>query len=290
MPPNPTGIRHRSSNASTTDDTDGPWAGTATRNSSSPSPGGLWRNFPRAMRASPSNDPTSESGNRGTHRHGTNRTAPAHCGTHCAGHGATATRHRTTHRPSPTGACPSGTSPCSSTRSPTLTGSKPPTRPRSSPTCSRAIQPTTSTAARYGRTRPSALWRASSCPAPTTPCDSPNGSPPTCRSANGSGASPANCPARAKGRRTTPTARRPAPSMHAPTTTRSSERAARSSSDNGGSGRSTPRPRTPTRQTRNGSNTWPTCWNACSPPHWRPNRSRRRWEPHGSPPRTSTTS
>ena len=124
-----------------------------------------------------------------------------------------------------------------------------------------------------------------------TPHDSPNGSPPTCPSANGSGASPANCQTDCARRgSTTPTARRPASSTRAPTTTGSSERAARSSSDNGVSSRSTPRPRTPTRRTRNGSNTWPTCWNACSPPHWRPNRSRRRWEPRGSPPGTSTTS
>ena len=142
---------------------------------------------------------------------------------------------------------------------------------------------TTCTAARYGQTRPSAQWHASSCPAPTTPRGSPNGSPPTCRSANESGASPANCPACAKGRRMTPTARRPVPSTRAPTTTRRSERAARSSSDNGGNSRSTPRPRTPTRRTRNGSNTWPACWNACSPSRWRPNRLRRRWEPHGTP-------
>ena len=97
-------------------------------------------------------------------------------------------------------------------------------------------------------------------------------------------------PTCARERHTTPTARRHAPSTRAPTTTRSSAHAARNSSDNGGSSRSTPRPRTPTRRTRNGSNTWPTCWNAYSPPRWRPNRSRRRWEPHGSPPRTSTTS
>lgn len=45
-----------------------------------------------------------------------------------------------------------------------------------------------------------------------------------------------------------------------------------------------------TRPTRNGSNTWPACWNACSPPHWRPSRSKRHWEPRGSPPGTSTTS
>ncbi|MFR2313453.1 MAG: hypothetical protein ACLS6O_00160 [Bifidobacterium sp.] len=46
-----------------------------------------------SMRASPSNDPTPAR-KRGTRRHGTNRTAPARCGTHCAGHGATATRRR----------------------------------------------------------------------------------------------------------------------------------------------------------------------------------------------------
>lgn len=62
------------------------------------------------------------------------------------------------------------------------------------------------------------------------------------------------------------------------------------SSDNGGSNRSTPRPRAPTRRTRNGSNTWLACWNACSPPRWRPSRSRRRWGPRGFPPGTSTTS
>ena len=64
-----------------------------------------------------------------------------------------------------------------------------------------------------------------------------------------------------------------------PTTTRRSAHAARNSSDNGGSSRSTPRPRAPTRRTRNGSNTWPICWNAYSPPRWRPSRSRRRWGP-----------
>lgn len=142
-----------------------------------------------------------------------------------------------------------------------------------------------------GRTRPSARWHALSCPAPTSPHGSPNGSPPTCPSANGSGASPANCQTDCARRgSTTPTASRHAPSTRAPTTTGSSERAARSSSDNGVSSRSAPRPRTPTRRTRNGSNTWPACWNACSPPHWRPSRSRRRWEPRGSPPGTSTTS
>ena len=71
---------------------------------------------------------------------------------------------------------------------------------------------------------------------------SPNGSPPTCPSANGSGASPATCPKTcAKGRSTTPTARRHAPSTRARTTTRRSAHAARNSSDNGGSSRSTPR-------------------------------------------------
>ena len=69
-----------------------------------------------------------------------------------------------------------------------------------------------------------------------------------------------------------------------------STHAARNKSSNGGNCRSTPRPRAPTRRTRNGSNTWPACWNAYSPPHWRPSRSRRRWEPRGSPPGTSTTS
>lgn len=243
------------------------------------------------MRASPSNDPTPESGNRGTRRHGTNHTAPARCGTHCAGHGATATPRRTTRRSSPTGTCPSRTSPSSSTRSPTPTGSKPPTRPRSSPTCSKAGAPTTRTAGPSGRTRPSARWHALSCPAPTSPHGSPNGSPPTCPSANGSGASPANCPKTcAKGRSTTPTARLHASSTHAPTTTRRSAHAARNKSSNGGNCRSTPRPPAPTRPTRNGSNTWPACWNACSPPHWRPSRSKRHWEPRGSPPGTSTTS
>ena len=36
-------------------------------------------------------------------------------------------------------------------------------------------------------------------------------------------------------------------------------------SDNGVSSRSAPRPRTPTRRTRNGSNTWPACWNVVQP-------------------------
>ena len=112
----------------------------------------------------------------------------------------------------------------------------------------------------------------------------------TARHRHGSGASPATCPTFARERHTTPTARRHVPSTRAPTTTRRSAHAARNSSDNGGSSRSTPRPRAPTRRTRNGSNTWPICWNAYSPPHWRPNRSRRRWEPRGSPPGTSTTS
>ena len=97
-------------------------------------------------------------------------------------------------------------------------------------------------------------------------------------------------PTCARERHTTPTARRHVPSTRAPTTTRRSAHAARNSSDNGGSSRSTPRPRAPTRRTRNGSNTWPICWNAYSPPRWRPSRSRRRWGPRGSPPGTSTTS
>ena len=212
------------------------------------------------MRASPSNDPTPARGNRGTRRHGTNHTAPAHCGTPCAGHGATATPRRTTRRSSRTGTCPSGTSPSSSTRSPTPTGSTPPTRQRSSPTCSKAGAPTTRTAGPSGRTRPSAEWHALSCPTPTITRGSPNGSPPTCPSANGSGASPANCPKTcAKGRSTTPTASRHASSTHAPTTTRRSAHAARNKSSNGGNCRSTPRPRAPTRRTRNASNTWPAC-------------------------------
>ncbi len=65
------------------------------------------------------------------------------------------------------------------------------------------------TAGPSGRTRPSARWHALSCPAPTSPHGSPNGSPPTCPSANGSGASPANCQTDCA-RRGSTTLRRPA--------------------------------------------------------------------------------
>ena len=290
-PPNPTGIQRRSSNASTAG-THGPWAGTATRNLSSPSPGGLWRNFPNShTRVTLERSDTGE--RKPWHApawhqsHGTSPLWDALCWTWRDGD------------------APQNYAPILADRDMPvrdLALLRPQDRPHRPARHRRQdrdpLQPVRKLARRR-RERPARLdghdHRRDGTPAHARhrpiPRGSPNGSPPTCPSANGSGASPANCQTDCARRgSTTPTASRHAPSTRAPTTTGSSKRAARSSSDNGVSSRSTPRPRTPTRRTRNGSNTWPACWNACSPPHWRPSRSRRRWEPRGSPPGTSTTS
>ena len=82
-----------------------------------------------------------------------------------------------------------------------------------------------------------------SCPTPTIPRGSPNVSPPTCRSANGSGASPATRPTCAGRRHTTPTARRRR-TIDARRRLPGVPRTPRGTApDNGGNCRSTPRPR-----------------------------------------------